>query len=367
MSFSIGIVGLPNVGKSTLFKALTKKKVEIAVFPFTTISPNIGIVSVPDERLEKIAKIANFEKLTKTFIKFIDIAGLVKNAHKGEGLGNQFLSHINECDGILEIVRCFEDPKIEHIEKQIDPQRDIKIVENELIMKDSIVLENAIVSLEKKEKSRERESLKKLTLLKEIKGGLLEEKKISDLNLTEEEKDLIREFQFLTIKPVVYVLNVKGEKEIKIEGFTPLEVNEPKKEHKESKPLTGFTPSILLDLKTEEEISEMTPADLRDLNLKSSLDQLILACYNSLDLITFYTICGLKEARAWTLKKGKSVLEAAEKVHSDFKENFIKAEVINWEKLVETGSWNKAKEMGLIQTAGKEYEVKNGEVIEFKI
>jgi len=346
MSFSIGIVGLPNVGKSTLFKALTKKKVEIAVFPFTTISPNIGIVSVPDERLEKIAKIANFEKLTKTFIKFIDIAGLVKNAHKGEGLGNQFLSHINECDGILEIVRCFEDPKIEHIEKQIDPQRDIKIVENELIMKDSIVLENAIVSLEKKEKSRERESLKKLTLLKEIKGGLLEEKKISDLNLTEEEKDLIREFQFLTIKPVVYVLNVKGEKEIKIEGLTP---------------------SVLLDLKTEEEISEMTPADLRDLNLKSSLDQLILACYNSLDLITFYTICGLKEARAWTLKKGKSVLEAAEKVHSDFKENFIKAEVINWEKLVETGSWNKAKEMGLIQTAGKEYEVKNGEVIEFKI
>jgi len=231
MSFSIGIVGLPNVGKSTLFKALTKKKVEIAVFPFTTISPNIGIVSVPDERLEKIAKIANFEKLTKTFIKFIDIAGLVKNAHKGEGLGNQFLSHINECDGILEIVRCFEDPKIEHIEKQIDPQRDIKIVENELIMKDSIVLENAIVSLEKKEKSRERESLKKLTLLKEIKGGLLEEKKISDLNLTEEEKDLIKEFQFLTIKPIVYVFNVKSEKEIKI---TPLEVNESKQEYKES-------------------------------------------------------------------------------------------------------------------------------------
>ncbi len=337
MSFSIGIVGLPNVGKSTLFKALTKKRVEIASYPFTTISPNIGIVSVPDEKLEKIAKIANFEKTTKTFIKFIDIAGLVKNAHKGEGLGNQFLSHINECDGILQIVRCFEDPKIEHIEKKIVPQRDIKIVENELIMKDLNVLENAIG----------KESLKKLTLLlKKIKEELLKEKKISDLNLTEEEKDLIKEFQFLTIKPIVYVFNVKGEKEINIEGFTP---------------------STLLDLKIEEEISEMTPADLKDLNLKSSLDQLILACYNSLDLITFYTICGLKEARAWTLKKGKSMLEAADKVHSDFKEKFIKAEVINWEKLVETGSWNKAKEIGLIQTVGKEYEIKNGEVVEFKI
>lgn len=346
MSFSIGIVGLPNVGKSTLFKALTKKRVEIAAFPFTTISPNIGIVSVPDERLEKIAKIANFEKITKTFIKFIDIAGLVKNAHKGEGLGNQFLSYINECDGILEIVRCFEDPKIEHIEKKINPQRDIKIVENELIMKDLKGLENVIVSLEKKERAGERESLKKLTLFKKIKEELLEEKKISDLNLTEEEKDLIKEFQFLTIKPIVYVFNVKGEKEIKIKGFTP---------------------SILLDLKIEEEISELSLADLKDLNLKSSLDQLILACYNSLDLITFYTIRGLKEAKAWTLKKGKSVLEAAEKVHSDFKEKFIKADVINWENLVKTGAWNKAKEMGLIQTVGKEYEVKNGEVIEFKI
>jgi len=296
--------------------------------------------------LEKIAKIANFEKITKTFIKFIDIAGLVKNAHKGEGLGNQFLSYINECDGILEIVRCFEDPKIEHIEKKINPQRDIKIVENELIMKDLKGLENVIVSLEKKERAGERESLKKLTLFKKIKEELLEEKKISDLNLTEEEKDLIKEFQFLTIKPIVYVFNVKGEKEIKIKGFTP---------------------SILLDLKIEEEISELSLADLKDLNLKSSLDQLILACYNSLDLITFYTIRGLKEAKAWTLKKGKSVLEAAEKVHSDFKEKFIKADVINWENLVKTGAWNKAKEMGLIQTVGKEYEVKNGEVIEFKI
>lgn len=343
MSFSIGIVGLPNVGKSTLFKALTKKKVEIGAFPFTTISPNIGIVSVPDERLEKIAKTANFEKITKTFIKFIDIAGLVKNAHKGEGLGNQFLSHINECNGILEIVRCFEDPKIEHIEKKIVPEKDIKTVENELIMKDLKVLENVI----------EKELFKKLSLLKKIKEELLEEKKISDLNLTEEEENLIKEFQFLTIKPIVYVFNIKEQK---------TENNKQK-----LKEMFSVHRPLFIDLKIEEEISEMIPADLEELGLKSSLDQLILACYNSLDLITFYTIRGLREAKAWTLKKGKNVLEAAEKVHSDFKEKFIKAEVINWRELVKAGSWNKAKELGLIQTVGKEYEVKNGEVIEFKI
>ncbi len=350
MSFSIGIVGLPNAGKSTLFKALTKKEVLIASYPFATVDPNIGIIPVPDQRLEKIAQIADFKKITPTTIKFIDVAGLVKNAHKGEGLGNQFLSHIKECDGLLGVVRCFNNPNVPHIENKTDPQRDILIIENELIMKDLEVLENILKKLKEKGKgSQEKKILKKTDLLEKIKKRLLEGKNISDENLTSQEKNLIKEYQFLTIKPIIYVFNVENGQKRKLEFM-------------------DFKPSIFLDLKTESEITDLSKEEQKELNLSSNLDQLIVDCYNSLDLITFYTISGFNEARAWTLKNGKNILNAANKIHSDFKERFIKADVINWEKLIKEGKkWRQAKEKGLIQTVGKDYIIKNSDIIEIKI
>ena len=286
MSFSVGIVGLPNVGKSTLFQALTQKPVDIADYPFTTIEPNVGIVRVPDERLEKIAEVIKPEKITSTIIEFIDIAGLVKNAHKGEGLGNQFLAQIRNCDAILEVVRAFgQNP---------NPKEDIETIKTEFEMKDL--------------ESQEKENL-------------------------------------LSKKPVIYVLNTDGQTQ-----YQPPDV-----EH------------LVLNLKEELDISELSEEERKELGLKSKLDQLILASYNILDLITFYTIKGGKETRAWTLKRGETCPQAGGIVHSDFQEKFIKAEVINWQKLVEAGSWSKAREKGWLQTSGKEYIIQEGDVLEFKI
>jgi len=291
MSFSIGIVGLPNVGKSTLFKALTQRSVNIADYPFTTIEPNVGLVAVPDPRLKKIAETIKPQKTTPTLIEFVDIAGLVKNAHKGEGLGNQFLAQIRNCDAILEVVKAFgENPK---------PQEEVEIIKTELEMKD----------LESKEKEN-----------------------------------------LLSKKPVVYVYNIAD--------FNLPASSEPRPEGERT---------LKLNLKLEEEISQLSESEKQELGIKSQLDQLILACYNILDLITFYTITGGKEARAWTLKKGSLAPRAGGRVHSDFEEKFIRAEVIPWEKLVKAGSWRQARENGWIKTAGKDYLVKDGDIIEFKI
>jgi len=352
MSFSVGIVGLPNVGKSTLFKALTKQRVDIAPYPFTTINPNIGVVAVPDERLGSIVEIIKPEKITPTTIEFVDIAGLVKDAHKGEGLGNQFLAQIRNCDAILEIIRTFENNKIEHIEKEIDPKRDLEIVEIELLMKDLETIEKVSSKLEKETKTGEKEKTKKFNLLKKIKENLSEGKKISDVFLSDEEKKIIKEFQFLTEKLIIYLFNI-GESD-------KLEINEKIK----SKIDSGY---LMANLKLEEEISELSENEIRELNLKSLLDRLILVCYNTLNLITFFTIAGGKEVRAWTIEKETKIVEAAGKVHSDFQEKFIKAEVINWQKFLELKSWKKAKELGLIQIVGRDYIVKDGDIVEFKI
>jgi hypothetical protein len=338
MSFSVGIVGLPNVGKSTLFKALTKKPVEIAPYPFTTIQPNFSNVAVPDERLEKIAEIIKPQKVTPTVIEFVDIAGLVKGAYKGEGLGNQFLAHIRNCDAILEVVRCFADPNVENVLGEINPEKEIGILQVELLMKDLETLENLISKMEKK-------GSKKIGILKKIKEEISKGKPISEIDLTEEEKLEINEYQFLTEKPVLYILNTNGKTKFSLH----------KVEH------------LVINLKEEEEISELSEQEIKELGLKSQISLLIKACYNVLNLVTFFTVAGGKETRAWTVKKGVNALEAGGIVHSDFRERFIKAEVINWQKLVEAGSWSKARERGWLQIVGKDYVMQDGDVIEFKI
>ncbi len=342
MGFSVGIVGLPNVGKSTLFKALTKKEVEIAPYPFTTIHPNTGIVAVPDERLLKVAEVIKPEKVTPTIIEFIDIAGLVKGAHKGEGLGNQFLAQIKNCDAILEVVRVFESPGVENILGEINPEKEIEIIKVELLMKDLETLENSISKIEKKD---EKKILNKIELLKRIKEVVSQGKLMSDLELKEEERMEIKEFQFLTEKPIFYILNTNGRPLSLISNIRYLAIN----------------------LKDEVEMAELAEAEAKELGMKSQLDQLIKDCYNILNLITFFTVAGGKEARAWTLKKGLKAPEAGRVVHSDFKEKFIKAEVVPWQKLVEAKSWSRARENGWLKTVGKDYLVQDGDVIEFKI
>ncbi len=347
MSFSVGIVGLPNVGKSTLFKALTKKKVDIAAYPFTTIHPNYGVVIVPDERLEKIAEIIKPEKITPTVIEFVDIAGLVKGASKGEGLGNQFLAQIRNCDAILEIVRAFEAANVEHVAGEINPDRDTEIVKIELLMKDLETLENLLSKFEKETK-KDKKALKKFEFLKKVEEAISQEKLISEINLTDEEKTEIEEFQFLTAKPVLHILNTDNK--VISTGSHPVEYK-----------------YLKMNLRLEEEISELSEEEKKELKMESSLDQLILNCYDVLDLITFYTVTGGKETRAWTIRRGAVAPQAGGRVHSDFEEKFIRAEVINWQKLVEAGSWTKAREKGWIKTAGRDYLVQDGDVIEFRI
>jgi hypothetical protein len=286
MSLSIGIVGLPNVGKSTLFKTLTKKEVDIANYPFTTIEPNVAIVSVPDENLEKLSQIFKPEKVTPATIEFIDIAGLVKEAHLGKGLGNQFLAKIRETNLLVEVVRVFEDKNVPHVENSIDPARDIGIIKEEL------------------------------------KQAGIE-------------------------KPIIFVFNVKPESDFQLpENYS----------------------GLAIPLKDELEISELSVQEKEELEIKTSglIDDLIKTCYRALGLITFYTIKGGKETRATKIEKGTGILDAAEKIHSDFKEKFIKAEVVNYQDLLEAGGWYQAREKGLIRTEGKEYVVQDGDVIEIK-
>jgi len=344
MSFSVGIVGLPNAGKSTLFKALTKKQVDIAAYPFTTINPNVGVVAVPDERLEKIAEIVKPEKITPTIIEFVDIAGLVKGAHRGEGLGNQFLAQIRECDAILEVVRAFKADQVEHVEKSVDPERDVEIIKMELIMKDLETVEKYLSKLESEVKAGDKEKITILETCKKVKEELNQGKLISELNLTDEELFEIKNLQFLTVKPIVFVFNSSENEEKNI-----------------------FKNGLVLNLKLEEEISDLSPEERKELEMQSNLDHLIVACYNVLDLITFYTIAGGKETRAWTLKNGSYVKTAGGKVHSDFEEKFIKADVISWKSLIGVGSWLVAREKGWIRTEGKDYIVQDGDTIEFKI
>lgn len=344
MSFAVGIVGLPNVGKSTLFKALTKKEVDIEPRPFTTIHPNVGVVTVPDQRLEEVSETVEPQKTTPTTIEFVDIAGLVKGAHKGEGLGNQFLAHIRKCDAILEIIRTFDIPEVENVLGEINPEKEIETINTELLMKDLETLEKAIPKLEKKR--RKKKSKEKIQVLQKVKKGVAKGVLISQVDLSETEKEVVDQYQFLTAKPILYILNGKEERTC---------------------PPNTNSQCLNLDIKEQEEIAELSEEDREELELASQINQVIVNCYKLLNLITFFTVTGGKEVRAWTVTQGATAPEAAGVVHSDFQERFIRAEVIDWKKLVQIGSWTEAKEKGKVKTVGKDYVIHDGEVIEFKI
>jgi len=350
MNFSIGIIGLPNVGKSTLFKALTQQEVDISNYPFCTIDPNVGIVRVPDERLDKISEIVKPQKTTPTIIEFVDIAGLVKGAHKGEGLGNQFLSHIREVNAIVHVVRSFEAADIKHVEDSLDVQRDIDIVNTELMMKDIETIEKHWEKLGSEAKNQDnKEAKRESEIVAKIKESLNKGKMISQINLNQKEKELIKHLSFLTIKPVIYLINSRGtDKELELIKTLP-------------------DNTIPLDLKLELELSELSQEELEELKLTPRMGVLIRTCYKILDLITFYTIKGGEETRAWTAKIGSTAPQCGGIVHTDFESKFIRAEVINYKELTDCGSWHNARTKGLIRTEGKNYIAKDGDIIEFKI
>jgi GTP-binding protein YchF len=348
MSLKVGIVGLPNVGKSTLFKALTKNPVDIANYPFCTIEPNVGIVKVPDERLEKLAKMSKSAKVVPTVIEFVDIAGLVAGASQGEGLGNKFLAHIREVDAIAQVVRVFENGDITHVHNKIDPQNDIEVINTELILADLETVQKRISKLEKEARGQNKEAIRTLEIIKKIKEILDQGRLASELQFSDEDFELVHDLQLLTWKPMLFVLNTSDV------------------ETRHASSLPGDYPTVAIDIKIEEELSQMSVEEAAELGMKSNLDQLILKSYEILDLITFLTT-GEDETRAWTIKKSSSAPIAGRAIHSDFEEKFIRADVVSWGKLLEAGSWSKARDLGTLRTEGKEYIVKDGDVIEFKI
>lgn len=358
----IGIIGLPNVGKSTLFKALTRQPVDTSNYPFCTINPNVGIVQVPDERLSKIAAVCHSPQIIPAIIEFVDIAGLVKNAHQGEGLGNQFLSHIHEVDAVCQVVRSFNNPNVIHVEGQVNPQRDLEIINLELVMADHGALSKRLPEIQSQAKSGAKEPQQLLAICKKIKAVLNAGQFASTLPLSSEEKNLIRDLNLLTLKPLLYVLNIDESQLTAGTAGRPLAeaINSPSLPSNII-PVSAQLESELADL-PEPEAKEY----LRELGLPSSgLARLITASYKLLNLITFFT-ANSKEAHAWTVRQGTKAPQAAGQVHTDFKTGFIKAEVINWQDLVNSSSQALAKEKGLINLKGKDYCVQDGDVCFFR-
>ncbi len=337
MKLSIGIVGLPNVGKSTLFKILTKQEINIANYPFATIDPNVGVVIVPDERVEKLTKLSNSKKTVPAVVEFYDIAGLVKNAHEGEGLGNQFLANIRNVQAILHLVRCFGQSDIIHVEGGVDPARDIDIIEMELVFKDLETVTKRLPKLEAEARGGDKSAVKNLPMLQEVKKKL----ESGNLALPFKDEQIVKELQLLTAKSQLFLLNGK-----------PEEVND---ELKNKITVMGFDLII------------------SDLNSTSLIPELILEAYKILDLMSFFTT-GEDETRAWTIERGSKAPQAAGVIHTDFEKNFIRAEVVNWQRLLEAGAthstgsgqanaWNAAKQKGWLKLEGKDYVVQDGDVM----
>lgn len=356
MALQVGIVGLPNVGKSTLFKALTRKAVDINNYPFCTIEPNVGIVEVPDERLAQLAKVSGTKKIIPAVIEFVDIAGLVKGASEGEGLGNKFLANIREVDAIVEVVRIFENPDIVHVHNRVEPIEDIEIINTELILADMETVAKRKLKTGKDARAGKKEAVIEMNVLekleKEFEASRLPHAMIETLSL--EEKKVVKNFQLLTTKPFLYVYNVSD-----IDRALSGELE--------------ARPHVKLDIKIEEELIEMSPEEITEMGLVSHIGDLAKEAYSLLGLMTYFTT-GVEETRAWTIPLGSTAPQAGSAIHNDFEEKFIRAEVIHWTKLLEVASlsvgkdpWSASRDTGALRLEGKNYIVQDGDVMVFKV
>lgn len=359
----IGIVGLPNVGKSTLFNAITKAGAEAANYPFCTIEPNVGIVAVPDPRMDKLVEIIPPQKVTPTTIRFVDIAGLVEGASKGEGLGNKFLAHIREVDAIAQVVRCFEDENITHVAGKVHPLSDMEVINTELALADLESVERRIERTRKLLKSNDKKAQQELTTLEKIYAALSEGHSARTVELSEEEKVLVRDMHLLSIKPILYVANV-AEDEVADPDNNPFVQQIREYAAKEQAEV------IVVSARVESEIAELEEEEAReflaDLGLnESGLNKLIRASYHLLGLITFFT-AGETEVRAWTITRGTKAPQGAGKIHTDFERGFIRAEVVSYDDLISAGSYAVARERGQLRLEGKDYVMQDGDVVHFR-